>query len=157
MEDVEQVDPTAGKALKLAQLGLLLSVLGIGVLGFLYFQGQAALSEMSGDNLKQMIKGEVAGSMKDLQSQLQTVTEKNLELEVKIIELKGLVDRISALEMKMSQFEVDLQKNASLRGRIAELEAASKRSKGTAKPAAKSAPTKKSKEKAPQKAKKKKK
>lgn len=128
MEDVEQsVESSESKALKLAKLSLLISVIAIAGLGYLYFESQKALSQLSGDALKQTIKTEATNATQDLQSQIMGMADKNAELEVKIAELGGSSNKMAELEMKLNQFEVDLQKNASLRSRIAELE--SKRGK----------------------------
>lgn len=142
----EHVDPTAAKALKFAKIGMIVSVVGLAVLGFLHFQTTTAISEVSGDGFKKSIREEVTASVGEsvtssLQQQIQAVTDKNTELEVKIIELKAQADKMAELEMKLSQFEVDLQKNASLRARVAELE--SKKKSVSKAPASKPAPGKK--------------
>lgn len=157
MEETEQVvDPVAEKTLKLAKLGLLLSVVSIAMTGFVFFKLQGELSEVTGINLQKTIKGEVASNVRDVQSALQTQVG---ELESKVIELKALSTVISDVETKMAQFEVDSQKNDSLRAKVAELEARMRSAKVAPKPAAKSVmkATPKKASKAPQKKSKKKK
>lgn len=137
-DDQSQVNPDSQKALKLAKLSLLITVLGIGILTYLHFDSKEAISSISTGTFKTTLKNEISGSIQEVviaaqQPQIQSLMDKNAELEIKMTELKMQIDKIAELEMKMSQFEVELQKNANLRAKVAELQ--SKTSKVKAAPA----------------------
>ena len=133
-----QVDDPIAKTARLAKINLGLTVVGLGILGFLHFSSGSAEEAIANSKaaLKQEIAAEIQESMAGAQQpQLQAVVDKSAELEAKV---DGHGAQLTELEMKVSQFQVELDKNASLRNKVAELQASVKKGKPNAKPSSKS-------------------
>jgi chromosome segregation ATPase len=129
------MDEVTLKTAKLSKLNLLITILGLGVLGYLHFSGKDATDDAIAKS-KATLKQEVVSDMKEglaSTEQLQALTEKNDALEAKV---NRYADQISTLEMKIEQFQVELEKNASLRAKVNELQSSMKKAKPVAKPAA---------------------
>ena len=118
-----QPDPTAEKALKLARAALALSVIGLVILGVMLYQTRSALTKITSPGYRKSFKDEVARSVSaSLQTQLQALSMKEVELEGKLSESKGTSEKITAIETRLSQFEVELQKNEKLRAKVMAME-----------------------------------
>lgn len=136
---VDERSPTDNlfhKTARLAKLSLLVTVLGLGGLGYLHLADKASTEDAIA-NSKTTLKKEILAEVKaDISTspQISNLAEKNAELDVKIDSYAG---QISNLEMKIEQLQGEIQKNANLRNKIAELEASLKKSKVAAKPAPK--------------------
>jgi uncharacterized small protein (DUF1192 family) len=123
-------DPSL-KALRLAMLSILISLVGFGVLGYLHFDSQSAIGEAISNSsaaVKKEIKTEVESVITAAkESQLESIAGGNAELEVK---LEGVVSQIGELESKVSQLQAEIEKNKILM----------KSSMKASKPAAKASP-----------------
>lgn len=127
-EESNHMEAVINKTARLAKLNLLLTILGLGGLGYLHFSDKAATEDAiarSKATMKQEIVGEVKDGMASTQ-QLQGLVEKNAELEVKIDSYAG---QISNLEMKNEQLQAEIQKTANLRTKMAEIQASMKKAK----------------------------
>lgn len=135
VEEHRHSDDSQAKSSRLAKFNLVLTILGLGALGYLHFSEKSSTEETIAKS-KATMKHEIASEMREgfaSSQQLQALVEKNAELEVKI---EGYSSQIANLEMKSNQLEAELEKNAGLRKKIAELESMLKKTKVAAKPAA---------------------
>ncbi|HXH32664.1 MAG TPA: hypothetical protein VNJ01_17835 [Bacteriovoracaceae bacterium] len=127
------------KAATLSKLSLLASllvaVLVSGFQGYMYFEGKAETEESIKAHFKRAkneISAEVLEKVSAIENpQVQTMSDKTLELEAKITSLETEVEKIAELETRTSQLQAELEKNASLRGKISELEQSLKSNRST--------------------------
>lgn len=149
-EEKTPMEETVHKTARLAKINLVLTLLGLGGLGYLHFSDKASLDETIAKN-KATMKQEIVTNLKEglaSSEQLNNLLEKNAELEVK---LDGYAAQITNLETKSEQLQAELQKTAALRTKISELEASVKKNKAPAKIVAKASATKNAKASAPRK------
>lgn len=108
------------KTAKLAKLNFIITILGLGTLGYLHFSEKSSVDESLAKSkvaLKQEIGKELA-SKEDLQNLSTDLTTK----------VDGLGARISGLEVQGEQYQEEFQKSAQLNARVNELQASVKKS-----------------------------
>ncbi|MBY0412576.1 MAG: hypothetical protein K2Q18_00350 [Bdellovibrionales bacterium] len=124
-EDNEMEVALLKKTAKLAKLNLLITVLGLGTLGYLHFSDKGSIDESLAKtkaSIKQEIGKELA-SKEDLQ---------NLSTDL-TVKVDGLGARISGLEVQGELYQEEFHKGAQLYARVNELQASMKRSQPAAK------------------------
>ena len=123
-EDDEIVDHTLKKTARLAKLNFIITIVGLGTLGYLHFSDKSSIDESLAKSKASLIQ-EIG---KDLASkeELQILST---ELSTKV---DGLGGRISGLEVQGEQFQEEFNKNALLSTRVSELQGLMKKSKPAA-------------------------
>lgn len=113
------------KLAKLVKLNFVITIIGLGTLGYLHFSDKSSIDESLAKSkiaIKQEIGKELA-SKEALQNLSTDLTTK----------MDGLGARVSGLEVQDEQYQEEFQKLAVLNARVSELQASMKKSKSSTK------------------------
>jgi hypothetical protein len=114
-------DNTLKKTARLAKLNFIITIVGLGTLGYLHFSSQSSIDDSLAKS-KVALKQEIG---KDLASKEEL---QNLSTDL-ATKMEGHATRISGLELQGERFQEEFGKSAQLSAKINELQASVKKSK----------------------------